>query len=157
MTRYRRWSARAYGTLLALYPEDLRREFGLEMIEAFENDLSFECSAHCLRGAIRMWRVALSEVIRIAIPAWLQIPSIAVPLLSTAAVVVSQSPLLIVAISRATQAGFHPQTTPLQATFAIAIDAAIAALTSFVAVHRWKRAGLVSLGLGSPLCSKPAI
>ena len=157
MTRYRRWSMRAYRSLVALYPEDLRRDFGPEMVEAFENDLSFECSAHRLRGAIRMWRVALCEVIRLAIPAWLQIPAIAVPLLSTAAVVVSQSPLLIMAIRRATQASLRPQTTPIQALLSIAIDAAIAALTSFVAVHRWKRAGFVSLGLSSPLCSKPTI
>jgi hypothetical protein len=38
--------------------------------------------------------------------------------------------------------------TPLYALSAIAIGAAITALTSFVAVHRWKRASLIALDLG---------
>jgi hypothetical protein len=157
MMRCRRWSLRVYRCLLTLYPEDLRRDFGLEMLEAFENDLSFEHSAYGLRGTIRIWRTALCEVIWIALPAWLQIPAVAVPVVSAAVVLVLQSPLLIMAIRRATQASFRLESNPLQIMLAIGIDVAITALTSLVAVHHWKRAGLVSLGLGSPSCSKPAI
>ena len=157
MTLYRCWSLRAYRRLLTLYPEDLRRDFGPEMLEAFDNDLLFERSAYGLSGAVRIWRIALWEMIRIVIPAWLQIPAVAVPLLSCVAVVVSQSPLLIVAMRQASQAGLSPQTALFQAILAIAIDAAVAALTSFVAVRRWRRASLVSLGLGFSSCSKHAI
>jgi hypothetical protein len=140
MTRFLPWSLRTYRLLLLLYPDDLRRDFGSEMFEAFADDLSVECAARGVKGAIRIWRITLCEVIRIGFPAWLQIPAIAVPALSAATVFVSQSPLL-------------GDTTPLDALVGLAIGAAVSALTSFVAVYRWKRAGIISLGI----CSKRAI
>jgi hypothetical protein len=134
MTRFFHWSLRAYRGLLVLYPEDLRRDFGADMLEAFANDLE-------VGGPVRVWRIALREVIHIGLPGWLGIPAVAVPALSVAAVVVSQSPLLIVS--------FRPGgATPLDALVAVAIEAAVAALTSFVAVHRWKRARPISLDIG---------
>jgi len=138
MTRFFRWSPRAYRSLLILYPEDLRRDFGQEMLEAFAQDLSAERS---IGGIVRIWRITLRELIRIGFPAWLQIPAVFVPALSAATVVVSQSPLLIMS--------FRPGgATPLDALVAVTIEAAVAALTSFVAVHRWKRASLISLRIG---------
>lgn len=127
--RFLRWSLRAYQRLLILYPEDLRRDFGPDMLEAFANDLA-------VGRAVRVWRIALRELIHIGLPGWLRIPAVAVPLLSAAAVVFSQLPLLIVTVARR------------DALVAITIEAALAALTSFVAVHRWKRASLISLDIG---------
>ncbi len=148
MTRFLPWSLRTYRLLLLLYPDDLRRDFGSEMLEAFADDLSVECAARGVKGAIRIWRITLCEVIRIGFPAWLQIPAIAVPALSAATVFVSQSPLLILAIRRGTG-----DTTPLDALVGLAIGAAVSALTSFVAVYRWKRAGIISLGICSKLAT----
>jgi len=140
MTRFLRCSLRAYRNLLVLYPEELRRDFGDEMLEAFEHDLSVECGAHSIKGAVRIWRITLREAIRIALPAWLQIPAIAVPALAAAVDIVSQSPLLIMAIRN--------HALLVDTLFAIAIEAAITFVTSLVAVYRWKRHGLVSLDLG---------
>jgi hypothetical protein len=140
--RFLRWSLRAYRSLLILYPHDLRRDFGPEMLEAFANDLSIECAACGIRGVIRVWRITLRELIRIGFPAWLQIPAVAVPAISAAMAIVTQSPLLIMTVVR------KEDVTPLYALSAIAIGAAITALTSFVAVHRWKRAILISLDIG---------
>jgi hypothetical protein len=148
MIRFFRWSLRAYRSLLILYPEDLRRAFGPEMLEAFEYDLSAECAARGISGAIHVWRITLREVVRIGFPAWLQIPAVAVPALSAAALIVSQSPLLIMTIRRAAQLNFRPgEATPLDALLAIGIEAATTALTSFAVVYRWKRASLISLSL----------
>ena len=141
-TRFLCLSQRAYRALLILYPEDLRRDFGPEMLEAFANDLSDGYAACGFKGAVRVWRITLGEVIRIAFPAWLQNPAVAVSALSSAAAIVSQSPLLIMTVRRRPGAP-----TPLDALVAVAIGASITALTSFVAVHRWKRANLVTLDL----------
>jgi hypothetical protein len=141
MTRFFRWSLMVYRRVLTLYPEDLRREFGAEILEAFEDDLSAACAAHSIRGAIRVWRIALDETMRIGFPAWRQNPALAVSAISAALAMVTQSPLLIMTALRKEDA------TPLYALSAIAIGAAITALTSFVAVHRWKRASLISLRL----------
>jgi hypothetical protein len=149
MTRFLRWSLKAYRSLLILYPDDLRRDFGPEMLEAFEHDLSVECTARSIKGAIRIWRITLREVIQIGLPAWLQIPAVAVAALSAATAIVSQSPLLIMTIRRGAQLGFRPgEATPLDTLFALGIEVAITALTSFIAVYRWKRTSLISLGLG---------
>jgi hypothetical protein len=154
MTRSFRWSLRAYRRLLMLYPESLRRDFCAEMLEAFEDDLS---AAPGIRGAIRVWRIALQETIRIGLPAWLQNPAVAVPAISAALYLVTQSSLILV-VRRATRLNLRPEATPLFATrttvpcsldtlFTLALFAALTALTSFVAVHRWKRASLISLDL----------
>jgi hypothetical protein len=142
MPLFLRWSLRAYRRLLILYPDDLRRDFGPEMLEAFAHDLSAECAASKVKGAIHVWRITLRELIRIGLPAWLRIPAVAVPALSVAANIVSQSPLLIMTVLRKEDA------TPLYAMSAIAIGSALTALTSFIAVHRWKRARLIALDLG---------
>jgi hypothetical protein len=146
MTRFLRWSLRAYRRLLMLYPEDLRRDFGAEMLEAFEDDLSAECTAHSIGGIIRVWRIALQETIQIGLPAWLQNPAVAVPAISTAMFIVTQSSLMLI-IRRATRLNLRPvDATPVD-TLTLALFAALTALTSFVAVYRWKRASLISLGL----------
>ena len=146
--RFIRWNLKAYRSLLMLYPDDLRRNFGEEMLEAFAHDLSAECAARGIKGAIRVWRISLREVIKLGLPAWLQIPLVAVPALSAAAVIVSQSPLLIMAIRREAQLSFRRgDATPLDALCAVAIDAVITALISFVAVYPWKRARIISLGI----------
>ena len=140
MTRFMDWSLTAYRRLLILYPDDLRRDFGPEMLEAFECDLSAACTARGLKGAMRVWRITLLEAIRIALPAWLRIPAVAVPALAALTAIVLQSPLLIVAL--------RTRTLLTEIVIAISIEAAVTALTSFVAVHRWKRHRLISLDLG---------
>jgi hypothetical protein len=158
MTRFLRCSLRVYRSLLIVYPDDLRRDFGAEILEAFAHDLSAECAARGIKGGIGVWRTALRETIRIGLPAWVQIPAVAVPAIASAMALVTQSPLLILTVQRQARLSSGPgDATPLDALFALAIEVAVTALTSFAAVYRWKRASLISLDLGSSSCSKPAI
>jgi hypothetical protein len=148
MTCFFRLSGIASRGLFLLYPSDLRDEFGPEMLEMFEHDFASGYAARGIRGALHVWCVALREVFRIAIPAWLHIPVISVPALSAAAVIVFNSPLLTAAIRKQSQLALRPgDCTPADALSALAILGAIAALTSFLAVRRPKRAALISLGL----------
>jgi len=73
---------------------------GPEMVEAFMQDLSVECATRSVKGAIRVWRITLRELIQIGFPAWLEIPAVTVPAISSAMAIVWQSPLLIMLIRR---------------------------------------------------------
>jgi hypothetical protein len=149
MNRFLRWSLWAYGHLLILYPEDLRRDFGAEMLEAFAHDLTFESSARGVKGVLRVWFIALREMISIALPGLMKVPAFAVPALSAAIGIVLQSPLLVMTIRRNAESHLRPgDATPLDVVFALTIAAAITALTSFVAVYRRKRAALISIAIG---------
>ena len=148
MSPFLRWSLRVYSSLLILYPDDLRRDFGPEMLEAFMQDLSVECAARSVNGAIRVWRITLRELIQIGFPAWMQIPAVTVPAISSAMAIVWQLPLLIMTIRRAHLSLHYSNAASRYALAEIAICAALTALTSFVAVCRWKRASLIFLDIG---------
>ena len=64
MTNASALNSRIYGRLVELYPEDLRREYGDEMIFVFAEELR---DANFAR-ALRVWRNALSEFLRLALP-----------------------------------------------------------------------------------------
>ncbi len=142
MTATLHWGLRAYERLLILYPEDLRRDFGADMMEAFDEDLA---AARGIGGAFRVWRSTLREVLQIAVPAWLEIPTVAVPLLSAAFVAASQSPLIV--LTAHTQS-LAPYPVLADAVMAVATESAVSAIVSFIAIYRWKRAGLITLRLG---------
>jgi hypothetical protein len=61
-------SLRLYTRLLALYPADLRRDFGAEMALVFADDLETARRDAGMRGVWRVWRVALCECVRFALP-----------------------------------------------------------------------------------------
>jgi hypothetical protein len=77
-----RLSSLAYRGILALYPEDLRREFGDEMLDVFVQDLVDTGHGCGPRGVLRVWRRALIEVISIAIPRQLVSPVVIAPAIS---------------------------------------------------------------------------
>jgi hypothetical protein len=136
----------AYQRLLTLYPRDLRRDFGADMIEAFTDDLG---AARGFRGALRVWRSALCELMQIAVPAWFEIPEVVVPTLSAVIVAVSQSPLIILAVRMKLLTDPADQYLIVtDSLIGVGIGTAISALTSFVAIHRRKRAGLITLRIG---------
>jgi hypothetical protein len=68
-------SARIYGWLVAFYPEDLRRDFGEEMVLVFAEELRDAG----LAGAVRVWRRALVEFVRLALPNCVANPALRVP------------------------------------------------------------------------------
>jgi hypothetical protein len=72
-------SSRLYGRLLVLYPDDLRRDYGVEMALAFAEDLDTARRDEGLRGVIRVWRCALCEFLRFALPGHASNPAFRVP------------------------------------------------------------------------------
>ncbi len=76
--------SRLYGRLLVLYPEDLRRDYGVEMALAFAEDLDTARRDAGLRGVIRVWRCALVEFMRFALPGCASSPAFRVPAISVA-------------------------------------------------------------------------
>ena len=81
MSRFCQRSIWTYRAFLKFFPGELRAEFGAEMLEAFEEDLKFEYSLRGVGGALRVWRVALLEVVGIGLPGCVQSTLVAVPLL----------------------------------------------------------------------------
>ena len=72
-------SSRIYARLLVLYPEDLRRDFGAEMALVFAEDLAAARREAGMRGVIRVWRCALGEFVRFALPGHASSPAVSVP------------------------------------------------------------------------------
>ena len=68
-----------YGALLLLYPEELRRDFGAEIREVFDDDLNEAWRSRGFRGVLGVWWCALCEVAKIAVPAMKANPAFAVP------------------------------------------------------------------------------
>lgn len=78
------WSGRIYGRLLLLYPAKLRRDFGAEMVFVFGEEMAAARRESGALGVLRVWRNALREVLRIALPPLMGKPIVAVPALSFA-------------------------------------------------------------------------
>jgi hypothetical protein len=79
MTRLLDFSSRIYSRLLFFYPEDLRREFGEEMVFAFSSDLAEAWSEDQAIGAMCVWMCTLTELIRVGLPGQWENPRVAVP------------------------------------------------------------------------------
>jgi hypothetical protein len=84
-------SSRIYSRLAALYPEDLRREYGDEIVLVFAEELR----DGDLSRVIRVWRNALGEFFRFALPDCAARPAIRVPAIGMAFTVVSTSAELL--------------------------------------------------------------
>ena len=61
-------SRKVYATSLVLYPNELRREFGTEMVEVFDEQVSEAYSRSGFPGLLRVWFSATREVVTIALP-----------------------------------------------------------------------------------------
>ena len=72
-------SSRIYARLLRLYPADLRRDYGADMAIVFAEDLDTARREAGIRGVIRVWRCALGEFIRFALPGLASSPAVCVP------------------------------------------------------------------------------
>jgi hypothetical protein len=81
MTNFADWSACLYRRLLLLYPNDLRRDYGAEMLLAFHDDMESARRDAGVRGVFRIWRYAFAEVLRLALPAHIASPAVLVPAL----------------------------------------------------------------------------
>jgi hypothetical protein len=84
MTNVLPLSSRIYARLLVFYPEDLRRDYGAEMALTFAEDLDTARHQAGGRGIIRVWRCALVEFLRFALPGCASSPAVRVPAISVA-------------------------------------------------------------------------
>ena len=139
-------SSRLYGRLLVFYPEDLRRDFGTEMALVFADDLAAARREAGLRGVLRVWRCALAEFLRFALPGHAASPAIRVP-------------LIVFAISCLTMAGEftiayvheHPETRYLGAAGVLLFLPSMSAFfVSFASVWSCRGNTTISLGLCDP-------
>lgn len=138
----------AYRVTTLLYPSDFRRRFGEEMLETFTEDLVAQRTRRGIRGVFAVWRIALSELLRMAPRLWLRSSSIAAPALTALAMMATASPTLVLAIERQVQPRLRPGETPLlDAVMAMAVDGMVAALTAFIAVQRTNCQPFTGLGI----------
>jgi len=63
-----RASRLVYSGLLFMYPRDLRRRFGIEMSDDFEDSLRAALGEHGVPGAAAMWGIVLWELVSVAVP-----------------------------------------------------------------------------------------
>ena len=61
-------SHKIYERSLVIYPSELRRDFGTEMIEVFDQQLSEAFSRSGFPGVLRVWFSATREFVTIALP-----------------------------------------------------------------------------------------
>ena len=73
-------SSRIYDRLLAFYPEDLRRDYGEEMALVFAEELRDSDFG----GSLRIWRKALTEFLRFALPDCVARPAFRAPAIALA-------------------------------------------------------------------------
>lgn len=61
-------SHKIYERSLVLYPSDLRRDFGAEMLEVFDEQVSKAYSESGFPGLLLVWFSAMREFVTIALP-----------------------------------------------------------------------------------------
>ena len=71
-------SRKVYETSLALYPKDLRTDFGEEMVEVFEEQISDAYQEHGMCGVLNVWTHAVREFVGIAIVKRMLVPAFAI-------------------------------------------------------------------------------
>lgn len=61
-------SRKLYATSLVLYPNELRREFGAEMVEVFDEQVAEAYSRSGFPGLLRVWFSTTREFVTVALP-----------------------------------------------------------------------------------------
>ena len=77
-------SCRVYGFLLPLYPWSLRREFGADMVEVFEQQARGRCAERGFAGIARVWLGIGLDVIQTALPEQINWQSALIPVFALA-------------------------------------------------------------------------
>ena len=71
-------SKRIYSLLLCLYPSELRRQFGAEMIEVFSEQIRDAFQKEGWQGGAGVWRCVAGETVRTLASSYMQIIGISV-------------------------------------------------------------------------------
>jgi hypothetical protein len=140
------WNARIYSRILTLYPDDLRRDFGMEMALLFAEDLAAARLEAGISGVLRVWRCALREVFQLALPHRVSNPAVVVPGISF---VLSLVPFTMSMMGRLLHLYGEPVSAPLLARaieWAL-LPSAAAAIVSYASVRICARRPAILLGL----------
>jgi hypothetical protein len=141
------FSLRAYSAMLFLYPAELRRDFGAEILDVFQEDLNHATSYRGVAGMFSVWACALREFTRIALPAWAENRRVAVP-----AILFALNETIITVPQKLI---FTHRPMSLQFILATALwPSLLAALTALVVVILGQQCPLFPLRLGADSCSK---
>jgi len=138
-------SVSIYRRLLFLYPEELRRDFGAEMVLAFAEDLEQAWGDARLAGVAQMWWYALGELITVALPSQRSNPKVLVPLLSLAVVAFVQSAELWVALQRVTHVEGSALADAIQ--LAVILPSVLSAMVAMVVTYVYSRCPFTVLRL----------
>lgn len=71
-------SRRVYSAILLLYPRTLRREFGLEMVDVFGEQLRDARRLDGRAGAMKLWGCVVGETVKTLATAHMQIVGVSV-------------------------------------------------------------------------------
>ncbi|MES1260994.1 MAG: hypothetical protein ABUS49_04590 [Acidobacteriota bacterium] len=153
MNTFCRWSTRVYAALLPLYPPDLRRDFGADIVEAFAEDQEDAFRTRGFSGVFRVWWRAAGELLRIALPSQKENPAIVVPVILFAFCETLWSAQLMLVFWRRPESGIVLAGIPSM----VAWPSLVAALTSLAAVWAGNRSLPNPLRFGSTSCLKSVI
>jgi hypothetical protein len=136
-------SSRIYSRLLVLYPEDLRRSYGADMLLVFAEDLDAARRKAGTRGAVRVWRCALGELLRLGLPGCASSPAVRVAAISCALFIAMMGGVMTLALRHAPDAPtfFHA------ARFALLLPLFSTPLISLVSVWACRGGDVISLDL----------
>jgi len=134
-------SSRIYCRLLDFYPEDLRRKFGAEMAGLFAEDLDAARREAGVLGVIRVWRCALSEFLRFALPSCASRPAVRVPAISCGLFIALMSGEM------ALRQASHAPTLPQAAFTALWLPMFTTPFIALAAVWTCRSRAVISLGL----------
>jgi hypothetical protein len=145
MSRFLLRSTRLYEKLLFLYPEDLRREYGSEMILAFADDMEAAWGDARVAGVLQIWWYALCEIVTVALPAQTSNPSVLAPFLSFVLCACTQSAELWMGMHQA----HHPDYLPLADVMLLVVAPSVLnASVTLIVTRLYARCSIVSLQLG---------
>lgn len=116
-----------YRRLLGLYPDDLRAEFGDEIVGLFLDELAV---ARGSLGIWRVWQIALRESLPLVVRGLMDRPTFAVPMLAAAFLYLTESPLIFRSFWQQGNLGL------IDALVAVSGGAAIVAVTSWFVARR---------------------
>jgi hypothetical protein len=152
-------SSRIYRRLIVLYPEDLRRDYGADMAFVFAEDLEAARREAGMRGVVRVWRCALCEFVRLALPDHASSPAVSVP-----AVWFALSSIIMSAeVAMALRHSPHTPRPSHALCAALLLPSLTAPLMSLAIMWGCRGSAIISLGLSDPPeekgqpCSKSAI
>jgi hypothetical protein len=138
-------NARIYSILLSLYPAELRKDFGAEMVQVFLEDLEDSARTRGFFGAARVWRRSLKELLAIALPAFATQREIAVALMMYVLQEIYLGGIMVMAARHTSDV---PKSIGPGIIF-VMLYGLIPAFTAFVALHIGNRSVPVPLNLSS--------